>query len=81
MQLTYLFDEVQSHSMVRLVNTLMRGGAGFCAPVFDADGHMVLGMVAPGSLATFDPEWGGAVAVPLKASADQLSSDLGYPAV
>ncbi len=51
---------------------------GFCAPVFDADGHMVLGMVTLGSVASFDPEWNGAVARPLRAAAAQLSSDLGY---
>ncbi len=77
-QVTGLLDEARNHGMARVVNTLMPGVAGFCAPVFDADGHMVLGMVALGSLATFDPEWGGLVAVPLKASADQLSRDLGY---
>ena len=77
-QVTRLLDEVRSHGMARVVNTLLPGVAGFCAPVFDADGHMVLGMVALGSLATFDPEWGGAVAAPLMASARRLSSDLGY---
>ena len=77
-QVNSALNIVRSHGMARMVNTLMPGVAGFCAPVFDADGHMVLGMVALGSLATFDPEWGGAVAAPLKASADQLSSDLGY---
>ena len=79
-QVNSALNIVRSHGMARMVNTLMPGVAGFCAPVFDADGHMVLGMVALGSLATFDPEWGGAVAAPLKASADQLSSDLGYQA-
>jgi hypothetical protein len=44
--------------MARAVNTLLPGVAGFCAPVFDADGHLVLGMVALGSLATFDPDLG-----------------------
>ena len=46
--------------------------------MFDADGHMVLGMVALGSLSTFDADWTGKVATPLKAAARQLSSDLGY---
>ena len=72
------FDEVRQHGLARVVNTLLPGVAGFCAPVFDADGHIVLGMVALGSLATFDPEWGGAVAAPLKAAARRLSADLGF---
>ena len=48
--------------------------------MFDADGHMVLGMVALGSMASFDAAYDGAVASPLKAASRQLSSDLGYAA-
>ncbi len=77
---TKQLDEVRKRGIARVVNTLMPGVAGFCAPVFDADGHMVLGMVAMGSLAGFDSSWDGAVAVPLKAAAGQLSSDLGFTA-
>jgi DNA-binding IclR family transcriptional regulator len=75
-----MLDEVRSRGMARAVNTLLPGVAGFCAPVFDADGHLVLGMVALGSLATFDPDWDGAVARPLAAAARQLSRDLGFEA-
>jgi DNA-binding IclR family transcriptional regulator len=64
--------------MARVVNVLLPGVAGFCAPVFDADGHLALGMVALGSLATFDADWDGAVARPLAAAARQLSRDLGF---
>ena len=71
-------QEVRSQGLARVVNTLLPGVGGFCAPVFDADGHLVLGMVAMGSLATFDAAWDGTVAGPLKAAARQLSSDLGY---
>ena len=73
-----LLDEARQHGVARVVNTLLPGVGGFCAPVFDADGHMVLGMVALGSLSTFDADWAGKVATPLKAAARQLSSDLGY---
>ncbi len=75
---TALLDEVRQRGLARVVDTLLPGVAGFCAPVFDADGHLVLGMVALGSLATFDPAWDGAVARPLAAAARQLSSDLGF---
>lgn len=75
---TALLDEVRQRGLARAVNTLLPGVAGFCAPVFDADGHLALGMVALGSLATFDPAWDGAVARPLAAAARQLSSDLGF---
>jgi DNA-binding IclR family transcriptional regulator len=73
-----LLEDVRRHGMARAVNTLLPGVAGFCAPVFDADGHLVLGMVALGSLATFDPDWDGTVARPLAAAARQLSRDLGF---
>ena len=75
-----LLADVRSRGMARAVNTLLPGVAGFCAPVFDADGHLVLGMVALGSLATFDPAWDGAVATPLKAAAARLSGELGFVA-
>ena len=77
-QVHVLLDEAREHGIARVVNTLLPGVAGFCAPVFDADGHMVLGMVALGSLSTFDADWRGAVATPLIAAAQQLSADLGY---
>lgn len=72
---------VRERGLARVVDTLLPGVAGFCAPVFDADGHLVLGMVALGSLANFDPAWDGSVAVALARAAAQLSSDLGYAGV
>ena len=77
-QVVTLLDEARQHGMARVVNTLLPGVGGFCAPVFDADGQMLLGMVALGSLNSFDADWDGKVATPLKAAAQQLSSDLGY---
>ncbi len=79
-EVTALLEDVRRRGMARVVDTLLPGVAGFCAPVFDADGHLALGMVALGSLATFDPAWDGAVARPLALAARQLSSDLGYAA-
>lgn len=73
-----LLIEVRRHGLARVVGTLLPGVGGFCAPVFDADGHLALGMVALGSLASFDVAWDGAVATPLAAAALQLSSDLGF---
>jgi DNA-binding IclR family transcriptional regulator len=73
-----LLDEVRRRGAARVVDTLLPGIVGFCAPVFDSDGHIALGMVALGPLGSFDPEWGGEVDKPLRAAAHQLSSDLGY---
>ncbi|MBG9388807.1 IclR family transcriptional regulator [Caenimonas aquaedulcis] len=71
-------DEVRQRGMARVVDTLLPGIVGFCAPVFDSDGHIALGVVALGATGTFDAAWGGAVDKPLRAAAAQLSSDLGY---
>lgn len=79
-EVTQALEDIRGRGIARVINTLMPGVAGFCAPVFDADGHMVLGMVALGSLATFDSSWGGPVALALKAAAGQLSADLGFVA-
>lgn len=73
-----LLDEVRKQGMARVVDTLLPGIVGFCAPVFDSDGHMALGMVTLGPAGSFDAEWGGAVEAPLRRAALQLSQDLGY---
>jgi len=75
-----LLEEVRRHGSARVVDTLLPGIVAFCAPVFDSDGHIALGMVALGPSGTFDPAWEGAVDRPLRAAARQLSSDLGYRA-
>jgi DNA-binding IclR family transcriptional regulator len=75
-----LLVEVRERGAARVVNTLLPGIAGFCAPVFDSDGHMALGIVVMGSTAGFDTEWNGAVDKPLRAAAARLSADLGYAA-
>jgi DNA-binding IclR family transcriptional regulator len=73
-----LLDEVRRRGTARVVDTLLPGIVGFCAPVFDSDGHIALGIVALGPTGSFDPQWDGAVDKPLRAAARQLSSDLGY---
>lgn len=77
-ELNLMLRQVREHGLARVVDSLLPGIAGFCAPVFDFDGHLVLGMVAMGSVASFDTAWSGAVATPLKAAAQQLSAELGH---
>ena len=48
------------------------------APVYDADGHLALGVVALGSSATFSAEWKGPLAQAVLGMARQLSADLGW---
>ncbi|MFN4361703.1 MAG: IclR family transcriptional regulator [Hylemonella sp.] len=77
-ELKTLLDDVRTRGLARVVDTLLPGIAGFCAPVFDFDGHLVLGIVAMGSIATFDTDWNGAVATALGQAARQLSHELGH---
>ena len=73
-----LLDEVRARGAARVIDVLLPGIVGFCAPVFDSDGHIALGIVALGPTGTFDAEWDGAVHRPLCAAAAQLSRDLGF---
>lgn len=73
-----LLDEVRRRGAARVIDVLLPGIVGFCAPVFDSDGHMVLGIVALGAAGTLDRDWDGAVDLPLRSAAAQLSGDLGY---
>ena len=79
-ELAELLQDVRRHGMARVVDSLLPGVAGFCAPVFDFDGHLVLGMVVMGSVAHFDTAWNGAVATALGQAAGQLSHELGHMA-
>lgn len=72
-----LLSEVRQRGLARVIDTLLPGVVGFCAPVFDASQHLVLGIVTLGSAATLDSAWDGATARQLKAVAKQLSTDLG----
>lgn len=72
-----LLQEVRERGMARIVDTLLPSIGAFCAPVFDADGRLALGITALGSVASFDPDWGGSIEVPLRAAAARLSHDLG----
>jgi DNA-binding IclR family transcriptional regulator len=74
-----LLAQTRQHGLGRVSGTLLPGIAGFCTPVFDASGHLALGLVSLGSTASFDATWDGVVATALKRCAQQLSSDLGAP--
>jgi DNA-binding IclR family transcriptional regulator len=77
-QVRAMLDDVRSRGAARVVDVLLPGIVGFCVPVFDADGHMALGIVAMGPTGAFDAEWDGAVHAPLAQAALQLSRDLGW---
>ena len=77
-QLKAMLKETRQQGLGRVVNVLLPGIAGLCAPVFDADGHLVLGVVVLGSSATLDTSWDGPIAQHLRHFAAQLSTDLGW---
>ncbi|WP_084360614.1 IclR family transcriptional regulator [Hydrogenophaga palleronii] len=73
-----LLDDTRQRGLSRVVHSLLPGVAGFCAPVFDAQGRLALGLVVLGSVATLDTEWQGVPATALLRCAQQLSADLGH---
>lgn len=75
-----MLDDTRQHGLGRVVHSLLPGVGGFCAPVFDAQGRLALGLVVLGSVATLDTEWDGPPAQALLRCARQLSADLGYTA-
>jgi DNA-binding IclR family transcriptional regulator len=74
-----LLDEVRQRGLARVVHSLLPGVGGFCAPVFDAQGHLALGLVVLGWVATLDTDWHGVPAAAVLRTARRLSADLGHP--
>jgi DNA-binding IclR family transcriptional regulator len=77
-QVKEMVEETRQQGLGRAVNVLLPGISGFCAPVFDADGHLALGVVALGSSATLETDWQGPIAQALRSFSSQLSADLGW---
>ena len=77
-ELQAMVRETREQGLGRVKNVLLPGIAGFCAPVFDADGHLALGVVSLGSSASFNTDWNGPVAAAMRRMAGQLSRDLGW---
>ena len=77
-ELEQLLSETRQQGLGRVQNVLLPGISGFCAPVFDADGHLALGVVTLGSSARFDADLSGPVATALLRMSRQLSADLGW---
>lgn len=73
-----LLAETRRHGMARVVHSLLPGVGGFCAPVFDAQGRLALGLVVLGSVVTLDTGWSSPAAQALLRTARQLSADLGH---
>jgi DNA-binding IclR family transcriptional regulator len=72
-----LLAETRKHGLSRTRGQPIPGIDALCAPVFDADGHIVLGILAMGPSATFDSHWNGAIAKALKHCAGEVSRRIG----
>lgn len=69
--------ETRKHGISRTRGQPIPGIDALCAPVFDADGHIVLGILVMGPSATFDSSWDGKVAEPLRRCATEVSRRIG----
>lgn len=74
-----LISETRQHGVARVVGSLIPGISGLCAPVFDSQGQLTMGLVTLGASGVFDADWNGETAATLRAFATQLSHDLGCP--
>ena len=54
--------ETRKHGLSGSLGQPIPGIDALCAPVFDADGHIILGILVMGPSATFDNKWDGTVA-------------------
>ncbi len=77
-QVETAITETRRHGLSRTIGQPIPGINAFCAPVFDAAGHLVLGITAMGPEATFDSTWDGKIARPLKECALEISRRLGH---
>jgi len=72
--------EVRKHGLARTKGHPIPGIDAMCAPVFDSAGHIVLGILVMGPAATFDSNWEGGIATPLRRCAEEISRRIGRAA-
>lgn len=79
-----VLDEVRARGLARIVGNPRAideygvNVTALCAPVFDAEGMMVLGLTAIGAAGQLDANWDAPVPCALKERAELLSRRLGY---
>ncbi|MGO3890392.1 MAG: IclR family transcriptional regulator [Paenalcaligenes sp.] len=71
--------ETRKYGLSRTLGMPIPGIDAFCAPVFDANGHIVLGILIMGPSNSFDGNWDGPTATRLRESAMNISRSIGYP--
>ncbi|EYS86520.1 IclR family transcriptional regulator [Cupriavidus sp. SK-4] len=70
--------EVRAHGAARTLGGVLPGINAFSMPVFNANGHLAMGLIVLGAQSIFDAEWGGTMDRRIRDIAQQLSSELGY---
>src|SRR5690606_24246612 len=55
-------DEVRKRGLARALGQPIPGINAFCAPVFDANGHIAVGILIMGAAPGFDSDWDGDMA-------------------
>lgn len=70
--------EVRAHGAARTLGGVLPGINAFSTPVFNANGHLAMGLIVLGAQSIFDAEWGGTMDRRIRDIAQQLSSELGY---
>jgi DNA-binding IclR family transcriptional regulator len=69
--------ETRKHGLSRSLGIPIPGIDAICGPVFDSAGHLVLGILVMGPSATFDSNWDGTIATPLRRCAAEVSRRIG----
>jgi DNA-binding IclR family transcriptional regulator len=72
-----ILAEVRERGVARVQGTLLVGVHSFTAPVFDASGQIVLGLIALGHSGTFESTWSSPVLARLRERAAALTARLG----
>ncbi|MDR6858641.1 IclR family transcriptional regulator [Variovorax guangxiensis] len=69
--------EIRQHGLSRTRGHPIPGIDAICAPVFDYEGHLILGILVMGPSATFDSEWNGKIADALRRCAQEIAHRMG----
>lgn len=77
-ELEKFLAETHKYGLSRTRGQPIPGIAAMCAPVFDSEGHIVLGILVMGPSATFDSNWNGVIAKSLKQCASEVSRRIGH---
>jgi DNA-binding IclR family transcriptional regulator len=75
----HAMSETRRRGLARVVGTPIPGVNALAAPIFEANGNIVLTMTAMGPTGTFDAAWDGEIANALRLASSAVSSRLGFP--